>query len=245
MDISLPFFSGYYWCAEIRKISPVPIIFLSSAADEMNQVMALSMGGDDFIAKPFGMELAIAKIGAVLRRAYDLPAASSQLHAGNAVLDLQEAALVSGSELHAGNAVLDLQEAALVSGSEKISLSKNEFLILRILFEHKNSPVSREELIRALWNDESFIDDNTLTVNIARIRKKLEEIGLRDFIQTRKGLGYLILIRALWNDESFIDDNTLTVNIARIRKKLEEIGLRDFIQTRKGLGYLIEEKLHD
>ena len=172
MDISLPFFSGYYWCAEIRKISPVPIIFLSSAADEMNQVMALSMGGDDFIAKPFGMELAIAKIGAVLRRAYDLPAASSQLHAGNAVLDLQE--------------------AALVSGSEKISLSKNEFLILRILFEHKNSPVSREELIRALWNDESFIDDNTLTVNIARIRKKLEEIGLRDFIQTRKGLGYLI-----------------------------------------------------
>ena len=172
MDISLPFFSGYYWCAEIRKISPVPIIFLSSAADEMNQVMALSMGGDDFIAKPFGMELAIAKIGAVLRRAYDLPAASSQLHAGNAVLDLQE--------------------AALVSGGEKISLSKNEFLILRILFEHKNSPVSREELIRALWNDESFIDDNTLTVNIARIRKKLEEIGLRDFIQTRKGLGYLI-----------------------------------------------------
>lgn len=172
MDISLPFFSGYYWCAEIRKISSVPIIFLSSAADEMNQVMALSMGGDDFIAKPFGMELAIAKIGAVLRRAYDLPAASSQLHAGNAVLDLQE--------------------AALVSGSEKISLSKNEFLILRILFEHKNSPVSREELIRALWNDESFIDDNTLTVNIARIRKKLEEIGLRDFIQTRKGLGYLI-----------------------------------------------------
>lgn len=170
MDISLPFFSGYYWCAEIRKISPVPIIFLSSAADEMNQVMALSMGGDDFIAKPFGMELAIAKIGAVLRRAYDLPA----------------------SQLHAGNAVLDLQEAALVSGSEKISLSKNEFLILRILFEHKNSPVSREELIRALWNDESFIDDNTLTVNIARIRKKLEEIGLRDFIQTRKGLGYLI-----------------------------------------------------
>ena len=172
MDISLPFFSGYYWCAEIRKISSVPIIFLSSAADEMDQVMALRMGGDDFISKPFSMELAIAKIGAVLRRAYDLPAASSQLHDGNAVLDLQE--------------------AALVSGSEKISLSKNEFLILRILFEHKNSPVSREELIRALWNDESFIDDNTLTVNIARIRKKLEEIGLRDFIQTRKGLGYLI-----------------------------------------------------
>ena len=172
MDITLPYFSGYYWCAEIRKISRVPIVFLSSAADEMNQVMALSMGADDFIAKPFGMELATAKIGAVLRRAYDLPATSSQLHAGGAVLDLQE--------------------AALLYGGEKLSLSKNEFLILRILFEHKNSPVSREELIRALWNDESFIDDNTLTVNIARIRKKLEEAGLRDFIRTRKGLGYLI-----------------------------------------------------
>ena len=97
-----------------------------------------------------------------------------------------------GLQLHAGGAVLDLQEAALLYGGEKLSLSKNEFLILRILFEHKNSPVSREELIRALWNDESFIDDNTLTVNIARIRKKLEEAGLRDFIRTRKGLGYLI-----------------------------------------------------
>ena len=172
MDITLPYFSGYYWCAEIRKTSRVPIIFLSSAADEMNQVMALSMGADDFIAKPFGMELAIAKIGAVLRRAYDLPAASAQLHAGDVTLDLQE--------------------AALLYKNEKLSLSKNEFLILRILFEHKNSPVSREELIRALWNDESFIDDNTLTVNIARIRKKLEEAGLRDFILTRKGLGYLI-----------------------------------------------------
>ena len=172
MDITLPYFSGYYWCAEIRKISRVPIVFPASAADEMNQVMALSMGADDFIAKPFGMELATAKIGAVLRRAYDLPATSSQLHAGGAVLDLQE--------------------AALLYGGEKLSLSKNEFLILRILFEHKNSPVSREELIRALWNDESFIDDNTLTVNIARIRKKLEEAGLRDFIRTRKGLGYLI-----------------------------------------------------
>ena len=172
MDLSLPFFNGYYWCTEIRKISRVPIVFISSAADEMNQVMALSMGADDFIAKPFGMELATAKIGAVLRRAYDLPATSSQLHAGGAVLDLQE--------------------AALLYGGEKLSLSKNEFLILRILFEHKNSPVSREELIRALWNDESFIDDNTLTVNIARIRKKLEEAGLRDFIRTRKGLGYLI-----------------------------------------------------
>ena len=172
MDITLPYYSGYYWCAEIRKISPVPIIFLSSAADDMNQVMALSMGADDFIAKPFGMELATAKIGAVLRRAYDLPASSSQLHAGDAVLDLHE--------------------AALIYQGQKLPLSKNEFLILRILFEHKNSPVSRDELIRALWNDESFIDDNTLTVNIARIRKKLEEAGLRDFIRTRKGLGYLI-----------------------------------------------------
>lgn len=157
MDITLPYFSGYYWCAEIRKISRVPIVFLSSAADEMNQVMALSMGADDFIAKPFGMELATAKIGAVLRRAYDLPATSSQLHAGGAVLDRQEA-------------------AAAVTAAKRLSLTKR-VLILRILFEHKNSPVSREELIRALWNDESFIDDNTLTVNIARIRQKARGSG--------------------------------------------------------------------
>ena len=175
LDIMLPQEDGLSVLQKLRSRSDtrrLPVIMLTARSSEFDKVTGLDSGADDYIAKPFGMELAISKIGAVLRRAYDLPAASSQLHAGNAVLDLQE--------------------AALVSGSEKTSLSKNEFLILRILFEHKNSPVSREELIRALWNDESFIDDNTLTVNIARIRKKLEEIGLRDFIQTRKGLGYLI-----------------------------------------------------
>ena len=172
MDITLPYFSGYYWCTEIRKFSRVPIVFLSSASDEMNQVMALSMGGDDFIAKPFSMDYAAAKIGAVLRRTYEFTADSLSLHVGDVTLDLGEAAV-----LHRG---------------QKLALSKNEFLILRTLFEHKNTPVSRDTLIRRLWDDESFIDDNTLTVNIARIRKKLEEIGLGELIKTRKGLGYLV-----------------------------------------------------
>ena len=172
MDITLPSFSGYYWCTEIRKFSRVPIVFLSSASDEMNQVMALSMGGDDFIAKPFSMDYAVAKIGAVLRRTYEFTADSLSLHVGDVTLDLGEAAV-----LHRG---------------QKLALSKNEFLILRTLFEHKNTPVSRDTLIRRLWDDESFIDDNTLTVNIARIRKKLEEIGLGELIKTRKGLGYLV-----------------------------------------------------
>ncbi len=172
MDITLPFFSGYHWCAEIRKSSQVPIIFISSASDEMNQVMALSMGGDDFVTKPFGMELVVAKIGAVLRRSYQSG--------------------VESNIIQAGQAVLDLTEAALHYNGQRLPLSKNEYLILRTLMAHKNAPVSREELIRQLWEDESFIDDNTLTVNITRIRKKLEEIGLYHFILTRKGLGYLV-----------------------------------------------------
>lgn len=172
MDITLPFFSGYYWCGEIRKLSRVPIIFISSASDEMNQVMALSMGGDDFITKPFGMELVTAKIGAVLRRTYDFG--------------------VESNALRMGTVTLDLTEAVLLYQDRRLPLSRNEFLILRTLMEHPGAPVSREELIRRLWEDESFIDDNTLTVNITRIRKKLEEIGLTDFIRTRKGLGYLV-----------------------------------------------------
>lgn len=172
MDITLPFFSGYYWCGEIRKLSRVPIIFISSASDEMNQVMALSMGGDDFITKPFGMELVTAKIGAVLRRTYDFGGESNALRMGTVTLDLTE--------------------AVLLYQDRRLPLSRNEFLILRTLMEHPGAPVSREELIRRLWEDESFIDDNTLTVNITRIRKKLEEIGLTDFIRTRKGLGYLV-----------------------------------------------------
>lgn len=172
MDLSLPYFNGYYWCSEIRKISQTPIIVISSAGDDMNLVMAINMGADDFIAKPFSMEVIIAKIQAVLRRTYSFGA---------------EKILCT-----AGGAVLDLTEAVLSYQNEELKLSGNEFGILKILMQNKERPVSRDELIRCLWESEHFIDDNTLTVNITRLRKKLEEIGLGGFIETRKGLGYQI-----------------------------------------------------
>ena len=172
MDIGLPFYNGYYWCGEIRKISKVPIIFLSSAADNMNIVMAVNMGADDFLAKPFSMEVVVAKIQAVLRRSY---------------------AFVSEKSLCCvGNVTLDLTEAVLHYQDRELKLSGNEFGILKVLMKNPKRPVSREELMRSLWESENFIDDNTLTVNVTRLRKKLEEIGLCGFIETRKGLGYQI-----------------------------------------------------
>lgn len=172
MDISLPYYDGYHWCEEIRRCSHTPIIFISSAGEDMNQVMALHMGADDFIAKPFSMEVLIAKIQAVLRRAYAFGG--------------------DKNVLRAGGAVLNLTEASLSFGSGRLELSKNEFKILQILMEHPGSPISRDALIEKLWETESFIDDNTLTVNVTRLRRKLDEIGLPGFIKTRKGLGYLV-----------------------------------------------------
>lgn len=172
MDISLPYYDGYHWCEEIRRCSQTPIIFISSAGEDMNQVMALHMGADDFIAKPFSMEVATAKIQAVLRRAYAFGG--------------------DKNVLRAGGAVLNLSEAALSFGGSRLELSKNEFKILQVLMEHPGSPVSRDILIEKLWETESFIDDNTLTVNVTRLRRKLDGIGLSDFIKTRKGLGYLV-----------------------------------------------------
>lgn len=172
MDLTLPFFNGYYWCSEIRKVSDVPIIVISSAGDDMNLVMAINMGADDFLAKPFGMEVVVAKIQAVLRRSY---------------------AFVSEKALCCvGNVTLDLTEAVLHYKEKELKLSGNEFGILKILMKNPKRPVSREELMRSLWESEHFIDDNTLTVNVTRLRKKLEEIGLCEFIKTRKGIGYQI-----------------------------------------------------
>ena len=159
MDLTLPFFNGYYWCSEIRKVSDAPIIVISSA-------------GDDFLAKPFSMEVVVAKIQAVLRRSY---------------------AFVSEKSLCCvGNVTLDLTEAVLHYQDRELKLSGNEFGILKVLMKNPKRPVSREELMRSLWESEHFIDDNTLTVNVTRLRKKLEEIGLCGFIETRKGLGYQI-----------------------------------------------------
>lgn len=172
MDVSLPHYNGYYWCAEIRKVSKVPIIFISSASDNMNIVMAMNMGGDDFITKPFDLSVLTAKVQAMLRRTYDF-AGQSEL-------------------LENRGAVLNIGAATLTYRGARIDLSKNEFKILHILMENRGQAVSREAIMARLWETDSFIDDNTLTVNVTRLRKKLEEAGLSGFIVTRKGLGYMV-----------------------------------------------------
>lgn len=172
MDISLPFYDGFYWCSEIRKESQIPIIFISSADDNMNMIMALHMGADDFIAKPFAMEVLTAKVQALLRRTYSFQADTGVLSCGKVLLHLGE--------------------GRLEYGENSCELTKNEFRILQLLMEKKGNVVSRDSIMRALWEDEAFIDDNTLTVNMTRIRKKLENMGLKEFIKTKKGMGYLV-----------------------------------------------------
>ena len=172
LDISLPFFNGYHWCSEIRKLSKVPIIFLSSASDNMNIVMAMNMGADDFIAKPFDQSVLIAKIQALLRRTYDFAA-------GIPVLE------------HRG-AFLNTGDGTLTYKGEPVALTKNEYRILLCLLENKGKIVSREKLMERLWKTELFIDENTLTVNINRLRKKLDAAGLCDFIATKHGVGYIV-----------------------------------------------------
>ena len=172
MDISLPFFNGYHWCNEIRRISKVPIIFLSSMADNMNIVMAMNMGADDFIAKPFDMEVLVAKVSALLRRTYDFAAATG-------IVEVR-------------GAILNTNDASLTYQEQKVELTKNEFRILQVLMEQKGSVISRDLLMTKLWETDSYVDDNTLTVNVTRLRKKLEDVGLVQFILTKKGMGYLI-----------------------------------------------------
>ncbi|MBO5303220.1 MAG: response regulator transcription factor [Lachnospiraceae bacterium] len=172
LDIGLPFFNGYHWCSEIRKVSKVPIIFISSAADNMNIVMAMNMGADDFIAKPFDQSVLIAKIQAMLRRTYDFATSVPIIE-------------------HCG-ALLNTGDNSLTFQGEKIELSKNEYKILHVLMENKGKVVSREKLMEKLWESDSFVDENTLTVNVGRLRKKLDNAGLHDFIATKFGVGYLI-----------------------------------------------------
>lgn len=172
LDIALPFFNGYYWCAEIRKISKVPIIFISSTSDSMNIVMAVNMGGDDFIAKPFDLDVLTAKVQAMLRRSYDFTGKASLLENNGAILNVDD--------------------ASLTYKGAKIELTKNEYRILQTLMENKGKAVSRDALMLKLWETDSFVDENTLTVNVTRLRRKLEAAGLNDFITTRKGIGYLV-----------------------------------------------------
>ena len=172
LDIVLPLFNGFHWCQEIRKVSKVPVLFLSSASDNMSIIIAVNMGGDDFIAKPFDLNVLTAKVQALLRRTYEFAGATNLLE-------------------HKG-AILNKENGILTYQGEKIELTKNEWRILQVLMEHKGKAVSRDTLMMRLWESDSFIDDNTLTVNVTRLRRKLEEIGLSDYIQTKKGVGYLL-----------------------------------------------------
>ncbi len=172
MDISLPFFNGYHWCTEIRKLSNVPVVFISSSSDNMNIVMAVNMGGDDFIAKPFDIDVLTAKIQALIRRTYDFSSDTSLIEAGGVILNTAD--------------------TTLRYRDEKIELTKNEYRIIEVLIENKGRVVSRDTLMKRLWETDSFVDDNTLTVNMTRLRKKLEDYGLNDFIRTKKGLGYMV-----------------------------------------------------
>lgn len=172
LDIALPFFNGYHWCQEIRRISKVPILFLTSAGDSVNTVMAMQLGGDDLLSKPFDLQVLSAKVQAMLRRAYDFGPPARLLQCGGAVLNVSD--------------------GTLTAGGQRVELTRNEFRILQMLLERKGQTVSREALMTRLWESDSFVDENTLTVNIARLRRKLEAAGLPDFIRTRKGEGYLV-----------------------------------------------------
>ncbi len=172
IDIMLPFFNGYHWCSEIRKISNVPVVFISSASDNMNIVMAMNMGGDDFIPKPVDLNVMTAKLQALLRRAYDMVEKSPVLE-------------------HRGVA-LNLNDTSFTCGGERVELTKNEFRILQTLMENKGKVVSRDTLMTRLWQEDSYVEENTLTVNVARLRRKLSAAGAKDFIATRVGSGYII-----------------------------------------------------
>lgn len=172
MDVKLPFYNGFYWCAEIRRFSKIPIVFVSSADDDMNIVMAMDMGGDDFISKPFALPVLTAKINAMLRRSYSF---KGQVNI-----------------LEHKNLRLNLSDGVAMYEDTSVSLTRNELKILQLLMENAGEMVTRDTIMMQLWESESFIDDNTLTVNVARIRKKLKDIGAFDYIITKKGIGYLV-----------------------------------------------------
>ena len=172
LDIRLPFYNGHHWCTQIRQVSKVPIIFLSSVSDNMNIVMAMNMGADDFIPKPFDLEVLTAKVQALLRRSYNFAGSSSMLE-------------------HKGM-LLNLSDATLLYQEQKVELTKNELKILQTLIENKTQVVTRETLMTRLWESDMYVDENTLSVNVNRLRKKLTSIGLEDSILTKKGIGYQI-----------------------------------------------------
>ena len=175
MDVNLPHYDGFYWCGEIRKVSRVPVIFISARDSNMDVVMGVSQGGDDYVTKPFSMDVLIAKMTALLRRTYDYET------------EIAAKTLAPGY-------TLDLKAHVIKTPQGTVELTRNEYLILNLLLEHADEVVSRDELMRVLWEDERFVDDNTLSVNVNRLRKKLAENGLDDLITTKKGQGYILRI---------------------------------------------------
>jgi len=174
MDINLPYFDGFYWCNKIREISKVPIIFVSSRNNNMDVIMAINMGGDDFIQKPFSLEILMAKINALIRRTYSYADAQTNV-------------------LEYKNIVINMKDNSVVFKNKRVELSRNEFSIIYLLMKNNGNLISRDKIMRSLWEDESFVDDNTLTVNVNRLRKKLGDIELESLIKTKKGQGYMIL----------------------------------------------------
>lgn len=172
LDIGLPFYNGYYWCGQIRQVSQVPILFVSSAGDNMNIVMAVNMGGDDFVTKPFEPEILGAKVQALIRRTYAFRGQTS-------VMEYE-------------GILLDMSGTAVAAGDRRLVLTKNEFKILQLLFENPERIVSREAIMKRLWDNDCFVDDNTLTVNMTRLRKKLESLERGELIHTRRGIGYCL-----------------------------------------------------
>jgi len=173
MDINLPYFDGFYWCKKIRDISKVPIIFLSSRDSNMDIVMAVNMGGDDYVTKPFSMDILMAKMQALIRRAYSYGQVDEQI-------------------IECEGAILNINDGTLTYNGKTIELTKNEFKILQLLMRNRGKIVSRDKIMRVLWESEYFISENTLTVNVNRLRSKLEDIGLKNLIVTKKSQGYMI-----------------------------------------------------
>lgn len=173
LDINLPVFDGYYWCQQIRSVSNVPIIFLSSRNQNMDIIMAINMGGDDFIQKPFDLDILIAKISALIRRKY------TYQKEANLLINHR------GLKLNVTNSTIEFN-------GHTAELSRNEFILMQLMMRNIGKILSREDLMQALWNEEQFVDDNTLTVNVNRMRRKIAALGLEDFIITRKGMGYII-----------------------------------------------------
>lgn len=173
LDINLPRFDGFYWCRQLRAISKVPIIFISARTDDMDQVRALENGGDDYITKPFNLELVLAKVRSALRRAYG-----------------EYAVRGDADIIHVGDLILIRSQNRVRYGERELELTPKEFRLLHCLAERAGQIVSREELLETLWDDVTFVDDNTLTVNVTRVRRRLSELGLNDVIQTRRGQGY-------------------------------------------------------